>query len=137
MNASEDRPVPVMPQAVVGLTAQVDELIDRLDVMEERRRMDRRILYSGIALVVALVFVAGAIGAVGLYISGQNRSTLDAVNDCTQPGGECYERGQRSTSKAIEYLVKVNIAVHACRLEPAIDTEAELDVCVQRELAEP
>ena len=42
------------------------------------------------------------------------QQTLDAVNDCTQPAGECFKRGQSQTAKAVGDINRVVVLAAAC-----------------------
>lgn len=40
--------------------------------------------------------------------------TLHAIQDCTQPSGECFQRGQKRTASAVGDINKVVILAAAC-----------------------
>lgn len=40
--------------------------------------------------------------------------TLHAIQDCTQPTGECFKRGQTQTAKAVGDINRVVILASAC-----------------------
>jgi len=42
------------------------------------------------------------------------QKTLDAVEDCTQPTGECFQRGQKRTASAVGDINRVVILASAC-----------------------
>lgn len=96
-------------------------------------RLSRRHLrWVGIALLVALFLVgittSAIVGAVNSTLIREqqktNTSTLNSaeetaklVEDCTSPGGKCYERGQRSTSSAVGDIGRVTVLAAACSAE--------------------
>ena len=43
-----------------------------------------------------------------------SQRTLDRVNDCTQPSGECFKRGQEQTAKAVGDINRVVVLAAAC-----------------------
>ena len=130
-------PEPMTPAVIMGLTGQVDELIDKLDVMEERRRMDRRVWVIGIAVVVMLCIVSVVVAISTAVLATGNRENVNTIKDCTQAGGECFEEGQRRTGEAVSLLIRQNLAVHECRLLPEVQTPEQLAACVELELREP
>lgn len=40
--------------------------------------------------------------------------TADRIEDCTTPGGECYERGQSQTTQAVGDIGKLSVYASAC-----------------------
>jgi len=68
------------------------------------------------------------------------QKTLDAVEDCTQPTGECFQRGQKRTASAVGDINRVVILASACSV--GLDTrlsveqrQAEIQQCVIDRLA--
>src|SRR5690242_12406710 len=68
------------------------------------------------------------------------QKTLDAVEDCTQPTGECFRRGQKRTASAVGDINRVVILASACSV--GLDTrlsveqrQAEIQQCVIDRLA--
>lgn len=43
-----------------------------------------------------------------------SQRTLDTVNDCTQPSGDCFKRGQKRTASAVGDINRVVILAAAC-----------------------
>lgn len=65
---------------------------------------------------------------------------LNTINDCTQPTGKCYKRGQRRTASAVSSINQVVILAAACAsgLPPGLTVEsrqAEIQTCVINRLA--
>ena len=127
-------PVPMSPAVVLGLTQQVDELVEKLDVMEERRRLDRRLWLVGISVVATLcAFIVATVITTAILASG-NRENVRIIKDCTQVGGTCFQDGQKRTQDVVQLLIEQNLAVHTCRLKPEVVTPAQLEACVELEL---
>lgn len=55
-----------------------------------RSRARWRTALSGIVLAVILSLTASM-----ALVSHSNAHVIDSINDCTQPGGECYEQSQK------------------------------------------
>lgn len=62
-----------------------------------------RALTASFIVMGALALMAVATALVILNVKGNKAS--DLIVDCTQPGGECYQRGQDGTAKAVQALV--------------------------------
>lgn len=60
---------------------------------DARRRRDRWILGAA-SVVILAIFGAGG-------ISYSNGRVIDALEDCTRPGGECYNKSQERTAGII------------------------------------
>lgn len=92
-----------------------DDLIATADRKKTRAEMASR---------AYLVFVASVVTcslAITAYISVQtaerakdNRATLRTIEDCTQPTGACYRRGQEQTANAVSSINQVVILAAAC-----------------------
>lgn len=82
--------------------------------------------------------------AIQLFIkqqSIQNGQTAHAIEDCTQPGGDCYQRSQRQTAGAVADINRVVILAAACAsgLPPGMSVDnrqARISSCVINRLAE-
>lgn len=60
--------------------------------------------------LTAAFMVVGSLAVVGiaislLFLNIHSNDDTDIIVDCTQPGGECYERGQANTAKAVQALI--------------------------------
>lgn len=62
-------------------------------------------------------------------------STLEIVKDCTQAGGECFERNQRQTRDVVTDLNRVAVLAAACADKRGVQGEGEIYACVVRSLA--
>jgi hypothetical protein len=62
-------------------------------------------------------------------------SSVDAIRDCTEVGGECFERSQKRTGKVVADLGKVSAYAAACADRPGVQTEDDVLACVLRRLA--
>lgn len=127
-------PVPMSPALVLELTTQVDELVEKLDVMEERRRLDRRLWLVGISVVATLCAIIVAMGITTAILAAGNRENVRTIKDCTEVGGTCFQDGQKRTQEVVQLLIEQILAVHACRLKPEVVTPAQLEACVELEM---
>lgn len=109
----------------------------------------RRAAWGLIGLTVALVLVA-IVSAV--FISAatstairtsqvSNTATLNNTDrtlaillDCTDPKGECYQRGQASQKAAIDDITVIAAAAAACANQPGNTTVRAVLDCTLREL---
>lgn len=74
--------------------------------------------------------------------SDERDETLALMQDCVQPTGECFKRGQRRTAKAVGEIGAGNILAVVCALQVPNGTpfDAALDQvsqCVADRLARP
>ena len=60
---------------------------------------------------------------------------MTEILSCTQPKGECNQRGQRQTSGAIDDINKITVYAAACADRPYTQTEAQIYACVMQKLA--
>jgi hypothetical protein len=44
----------------------------------------------------------------------EDSATLALIKDCTEPGGECFKRGQKRTAEAVGNINQVIVAAAAC-----------------------
>lgn len=63
------------------------------------------------------------------------RSTGVRIEDCTTPGRECFERGQKQTAAAVASINRVAILAAACADKPHRQTVEQIQACVIAELA--
>jgi hypothetical protein len=131
-----------------------------LDPRESRRtRIARRITIGAffLLLTVALIGVLYTVGKVR-QTQLDNRATLqstnlaateakmtgDRVEDCTQPGGQCFAESQERTRQLVTQIVSelittrhISVLAAACSTDPALEglTRAEridaVDKCVK------
>ena len=61
------------------------------------------------------------VSAVGLliYLAGSANAGAEAIQDCTTPGGECYERSQRQSALLVGQIVKAQQVAVATGSAPA------------------
>lgn len=84
---------------------------DELAVRKRARADVAQRAYLLIALAVAaasMVFTA--------VISAQNGATLSVINDCTQTGGKCHDRGLQQTAQAVGSITQRDAANAACQI---------------------
>lgn len=119
------------------------ELEGRPDLIKKRTQIIRitwlfwAAMFALVAVILGTLFF-NAISAI---------ATRDALLDCTTPSGECYQRGQEQTAKAVADLVKANrqdevgtrrIVILAAACAEAIDDATALQIqrCVDEQLKE-
>lgn len=97
---------------------------------------------AGVTITALVILLASAI----LY-SAQTTSTirenqrtsiesLTRIKDCTEPGGRCFERGQRATADAVGDINRVAIYAAACADQPRRQTVEQIQSCVIDKLSE-
>lgn len=72
---------------------------------------------AGMALVLAVLYVVLAAAQTTHAIRDtqvNNRTLLATIQDCTQPTGDCYRRGQQQTASAVSSINRVVILAAAC-----------------------
>lgn len=57
--------------------------------------------------LLTIVTSAAAVAAVGLmiYLAASANAGAEAIQDCTTPGGKCYERSQAQTAQVVGQIV--------------------------------
>jgi glutaminase len=60
---------------------------------------------------------------------------LKVIQDCTQPDGECYKRGQSQTAAAVSSINKVVILAAACAGQHPGQSVVQIQNCVVKRLA--
>jgi hypothetical protein len=89
-----------------------------------RAELIKRVLIMVTAVMVAaiLVLLLVLLGRVrGTQVDNTQKAderdaTLLAIQDCTQPSGECYKRGQKRTAAAVGDIGAANILTVVCAL---------------------
>jgi hypothetical protein len=68
-----------------------------------------------------------------------SNETLKLIRDCTTPGEECFDRGQRRTAEVVANLTsdltRVSAYAAACADRPGVQGEDEILACVIARLA--
>lgn len=93
--------------------------------MINRRQWAWTFIVLGVVAIVGLLSVAAIIGAVNSTLIRQSQVTntttlnnssrvLELVEDCTTPGGECYQRGRENTAGAVGDIGRVTVLAAAC-----------------------
>lgn len=97
--------------ALVDPKALDDFLDDKVEKTNKRYRAAQLFatLTAAAAMVVAVIVLIG--------IAQDNQRNGQLLIDCTQPGGDCYEKGQERTGEVIQLLLD---EIHA-------DLERELE----------
>lgn len=65
--------------------------------------------------------------------SDQRDETLLAIQDCTQPAGKCFKRGQRRTAQAVAQLLTGNVNALACAMQVPEGTSVDDTVAMIRD----
>jgi hypothetical protein len=63
------------------------------------------------------------------------RATSARIVDCTSPGRDCFERGQKQTAEAVASINRVAVLAAACADKPRRQTVEQIQACVIAELA--
>ncbi len=138
--------VPPMPPAEAELRRQLDSILDeaqrlRGDVhtAELARKRATKINIVVLAVLAGFVGMLLAIGYQNNQLATQTSKTNAAIEDCSTPGGKCYEEGQARTAAAVAALTKISIYVSQCgRLYPGEsgpEYDAKIERCVAERLA--
>lgn len=113
-----------------------DEFEGRPELIEQGRRAERmrRIALSAVALYCMLTLTLVTYGSV---IGTMDRNL---IIDCTTPGGDCYQQSQGRTGEAVSginlYTKAVVIIAAACADRPGVNTERQIEKCVNEKLEE-
>ena len=108
-----------------------------------RRRIGWVVLYLAAATaILLLVFTVMQIRVTqrsSVQTVKSSAKTLDVVEDCTQPNGKCFRRGQRQTASAVQTITEVQtqaaiFAAYCVRQDPN-SSVAQIERCVKRQFA--
>jgi hypothetical protein len=111
----------------------------------ERDRRNRRWWMVAIALLmvptlamvglsVVLLLGSRQRGLANRELTKQNQQLLKRIDDCTTPGRACYQESQKRTAGVLQRVVDSEKVVAKCAR--VATTDAELDTCVDRRIAE-
>lgn len=67
-------------------------------------------------------------------VATQQTEVLDQVRSCVDPAGACSQRGQQTTSKAVDALSRATLVIVECA--DRYDGDDAIDACVARRLAD-
>lgn len=96
------------PALLAGATVQARELRDAALALRETYRFSR---WMKVTLILGALMLAANGVMLGILISlaNTNRANGDAIRSCTTPTGDCYQRGQETTGRAVaEIVAQVN-----------------------------
>jgi ABC-type Fe3+ transport system permease subunit len=121
-------------------------------MMITNKALGQRVAWS-IIFVCAAAFLLGLVTILLLIRSTQldnrastqsTRQTANRIEDCTQPGGECFEESQKRTGAVVQKIIDeltttrhVAVLAAACATDPAmrpltrIERIDAIDQCVQ------
>lgn len=85
----------------------VEQVVQEISEREPRVRKARA-RYEMVRRALQVITSLAAIVAVGLmiYLAGSANAGAEAIQDCTTPGGECYERSQRQSAVLVGQIVE-------------------------------
>lgn len=113
------------------------------ETKERRARIFLRlaILCTAVVVIGCLVVTTYAVVAIRSTQS-KNSPVLKKINDCTEPGGECYREGRRQTAAAVGDIGRYVVLAAACAADvdatqPVDQRISQITACVTRRLAEP
>lgn len=87
---------------------------------EYARRVTRyEVAKRAMILFISIVVTVSLMVLMSLAIQSRQRGKesqelLRTIQSCTQPSGECYQRGRRSTAQAVSNINRVVILAAAC-----------------------
>lgn len=128
-------------ELLTDLGGHVGGLSDAVVAEGVRRRREMRQL-----MAVAIVLVLALVMNLTLLIQSRQRGLQtrelvrnsaafsEQIADCTNVGGECYEKSQAATRAVIGQLVQSNLYIAEC--SRSTETDAELEACVSKRLAD-
>lgn len=91
---------------------------------------------AGIGLLIGIVVVGMVVLIVQTYGIALNiKDTQARVISCTDPAGECAQRGEAATGAAVASISEASIIAAACADRPRSQTVADVERCVRAELA--
>lgn len=89
----------------------------------------------GAAIAAAIIMVA----VVQFVTLSSVQETTDQIQSCIDPQGTCYKSGDRRSGAVVKTLNETQktivIAAAFCAKQPGNDTVAEIEACVNKELA--
>ena len=87
---------------IVELLGLVREAVDGIGALAEsitaQDRRTRRMSALATIVAVAVLFIGG--------LSLSNRAVIAAIEDCTQPTGQCYQESQRRTAGVVSPVME-------------------------------
>lgn len=89
-------------QLIVVTTTAADEALAGRQASE---RSNRRTLITAIVGALFALIVGGTL-IVNTTVSRQNTKVIDAIKDCTDASGACYQDNEKRTATAVEELSK-------------------------------
>lgn len=115
---------------------------------EQIDKIDKNIRYMSAARFIGIV--ASVLGGVliivimittmykVLEISTTNKNLTETIQDCIDPGGQCYKTGDRRSGAAVKTINEtqkqiVTVAAY-CAKQPGNNTLEQIEACVNKEL---
>lgn len=94
----------LMTALVAGLSIQADKLTKATRDAQANLKYRPAFIAAGI-LGLLLLVGQGVVTVQNYGNSAQTRRATSTILDCTTPGGQCYERSQTSTGRAVAQIV--------------------------------
>lgn len=100
------------------------------------------VLVAGLATVPVLLGQIRSTQLEGTPTGKKLLASAETIEDCTTPGGKCYERGQRQTAQILSSAQRIILLSAACSvdLDPAqpVDRRVrDITDCVTKRLTAP
>lgn len=98
---------------------------------------------TGIILALAALASVVLFCAYGIYAiratQNERGETLTVIKDCTQVGGECYERGQRQNADVLASAQVIVVLAAACAVDVTAsqtvnERQAQISSCITKRL---
>lgn len=105
-----------------------------------RNREMKRLMAVAVVLLLALVMNLTLLvqsrqrGLQTRELIRNTESASQTIADCTTIGGKCYEQSQQNLRATINQLIQSNVYIAECAR--STETDAELEACVSKRLAE-
>lgn len=126
--------------ALQPLLDEAEALRSDVHAAENARKLSARYNLGMLGLVAVGLVAVLAIGYQNNKLGHQVAQANATLADCTVPGGVCYQEGQARTGKAIQDVLRAEIAVSECaRLFPGESGTAydkKIEACVYARLAQ-
>lgn len=113
---------------------------DQLDAQRKRAVVATRGAIAAVAVAVVFLLAATATTVIAIRADQQdNDRVITLIEDCINPGGDCYERSQAQDAAQVRQLraatVRVNVAVAFCQDRHPAAGVSTLTACARGLLA--
>lgn len=126
--------VETLRRSLSDLIAESQALRSDVHSAEAARKRANQINTGVLVLLAGFVAMLLVIGWQNNQVIRQVSATNNTMADCTTPGRDCYEQGQKRTAAAVSALTRISIYVSQCgRLWPGEsgpDYDRKIESCV-------